>query len=113
VITLLNGLTIPPDLIAEIRQEASRWSAAEQELAGLKERGREVDAKRKRLKDLYIEGDIEKDEYRRRRASLDMQVAEIKRACGRVRRRSMLSWNVCLALGTSSPMDHRISRRQH
>jgi hypothetical protein len=79
VVALLGELTIPDQLLAEIRAETMQRSerAAESDRVG--EQIREVQAKLKRLLELYLEDELDKETYREQKAQLDLQAQQLER----------------------------------
>ena len=79
---LLGGLSVPADLKEEIRAEALTKQLNSDDRDVLLGRLRDVEGKRRRLQELYVEGDIDKDTYRKQQAALEDQAADLKRMHG-------------------------------
>jgi hypothetical protein len=79
VVALLGELTIPDQLLAEIRAETMQRSARSAESDRVGEQIREVQAKLKKLLELYLEDELDKETYREQKAQLDLQAQQLER----------------------------------
>ena len=79
VVALLGELTIPDQLLAEIRAETMQRSARSAESDRVGEQIREVQTKLKKLLELYLEDELDKETYREQKAQLDLQAQQLER----------------------------------
>lgn len=79
MVTLLGELTIPDELLAEIRAEALQRYARSDESDWVGEQIREVQVKLKKLLELYLEDELDKEIYRAQQAQFDLQAQQLER----------------------------------
>jgi hypothetical protein len=79
VVALLGNLAIPGELLVEIRAEAMLRCARSAESDGVGEKFREVQAKLRKLLELCLEDDLDKESYREQKAQLDLQAQQLER----------------------------------
>jgi len=79
VVALLGELTIPDELLAEIRAETMQRCARSAESDRVSEQVREVQIKLKKLLELYLEAELDKETYREQKAQLDLQAQQLER----------------------------------
>ena len=79
VVALLGELTIPDELLAEIRAGTMQRSPRSAESDRVGEQIREVQARLKKQLELYLEAELDKETYRKQKVQLDLQAQQLER----------------------------------
>ena len=84
VLSLFQGLKLPPGLIDIIRGKVIERLEKRPENEGVKQTLDHLHRKLNRLKELYLEGDMNREEYKARKATIQTQIAEWEAKLGPV-----------------------------
>jgi len=73
---LFQALSLPPELVEFIKEKVKERTSQHPENAEVQKQIARLEAKLTRLRELYLEDDIDQSEYQSRKASIQTQIAE-------------------------------------